>query len=212
MVKIQEVDLKIALLISILCHSVIFLPLGTSFLSLNSAKVNSIEVTYYTKAKSAPVKTESSQKNNITVEKNRAADLLNTESRTEDKTKKVVSVSENKTDEALIKEQEVKSVADSDLKKIRSYMSYYELLKEQIKRHIAYPESLQDGKVYLNFTLEPNGKLRMIRINEQDSSKDVLLRTAALESIKEATPFPPFPEDFPQQEASFNVVISFQIR
>ena len=104
----------------------------------------------------------------------------------------------------------MKPLVDTGIKITPAYITYYQLLRAKIKRYVEYPNSSINGQIYLDFTLGSNGKLKMIKINEEMSSSNVILRTAALESIKKATPFPPFPDELNQDEATFKIIISFQ--
>ncbi len=199
MVYSKDKNFKIALIISLLCHSVIFFPFGHLFLNIKPPRYKSIEVIYYTILKDEKVQRYASVVDKPTYKK-------------EVVIKKTMPEVISRKKQTFVKKPDVKPIVDAEMKKMPSYVSYYQILRAKIKRNVKYPNSLNEGQVYLNFRLTSDGKLEMIRINEETSTSNVLLRTAALESIQEATPFPPFPEDFKQNEATFNVIISFEIK
>lgn len=98
--------------------------------------------------------------------------------------------------------------------KTPEYKSYYQVIREKIRRFAYYNyRKLQEGEVFLTFSLTSQGELADVAVNEQKSSKDDYLRNIALNSIKEAAPFGDFPEKLKKnQKLSFNVIISFEIK
>lgn len=98
--------------------------------------------------------------------------------------------------------------------KTPEYKSYYQVIREKIRRFAYYNyRKLQEGEVFLTFSLTPQGELSDVAVNEQKSSKDEYLRNVALNSIKEAAPFGDFPEKLKNnQKLSFNVIISFEVK
>ena len=214
MVYSKDKNFKIALIISLLCHSVIFFPFGHLFLNIKPPRYKSIEVTYYAAVKDEKVQRYTSvadkpaYKKEVVVRKRKDEGKARLNKHKEKSMPDVVSGKK----QTFVKKPDVKPIVNAEMKKMPSYLSYYQILRAKIKRNVKYPNSLNEGQVYLNFRLTSDGKLEMIRINEEVSTSNVLLRTAALESIQKATPFPPFPEDFKQNEATFNVIISFEIK
>ncbi|MEK7849899.1 MAG: hypothetical protein AAB213_03695 [Candidatus Omnitrophota bacterium] len=101
-----------------------------------------------------------------------------------------------------------------DTFKTPEYKSYYQVIREKIRRFAYYNyRKLQEGEVFLTFSLTSRGELADVAVNEQKSSKDDYLRNIALNSIKEAAPFGDFPEKLKKnQKLSFNVIISFEIK
>lgn len=98
--------------------------------------------------------------------------------------------------------------------KTPEYKSYYQLIREKIRRFAYYNyRKLQEGEVFLTFSLTPKGELAEVSVNEQKSSKDDYLRNTALNSIREAAPFGDFPEKLKKNlKLSFNVIISFEVK
>ena len=198
--------LGIALIISFASHSFMFFPAGKMSLFNHSKKPTKIEVTYI-----API-----QKNNKkTADAYTKADKLNT--KTIEKTslltaKTVIVKSQKNTNNKVSKIKAIEKArakAYIDIKKTNANLDYQQLLKAKVRNYSYCPNSLSGGEINLSFTLSSNGQLRMIKIIEGTSSDDRKLRFAAIECIKQANPFPPFPENFKMQEATFNVTISF---
>jgi len=101
-----------------------------------------------------------------------------------------------------------------DLDKIDnpSYISYYQIVREKIRR-TAYQNytRAEVGEVYLTFLIFSDGSLKAIHLIEEKSSPSPYLKEISLRSIKEASPFPNFPKELDYPQLSFNVVISFEI-
>ncbi len=92
------------------------------------------------------------------------------------------------------------------------YLNYYQLVRNRIKGEAYKNYSEYDsGKVYLAFVLLSNGTLKQINLIEEKTDANAYLRNIGLKSIKNSTPFPPFPENLKYPELSFNVVISFEV-
>lgn len=101
-----------------------------------------------------------------------------------------------------------------DLDKIDnpSYISYYQIVREKIRR-AAYQNYIRAevGEIYLSFLIFSDGSLRAVQLIGEKSSPSTYLKEIALRSIKEASPFPNFPKELDYPQLSFNVVISFEI-
>ena len=95
-----------------------------------------------------------------------------------------------------------------------SYLSYNETIRQKIKQR-AYTyvndPAFQAGEVYLTFVLKADGTLQAIKIIDERTKANNYLRSIGLRSIKESSPFPPFPKDFNYPELTFNIVISFEV-
>jgi outer membrane biosynthesis protein TonB len=97
------------------------------------------------------------------------------------------------------------------------YLSYNDDMRATISSNIkqrAYMyvnhKDFQAGKVYVTFVLASSGMLKQVQIIEGKTLANDYLRTVALKSIKESSPFPPFPIGFNYPEFTFNLLISFQ--
>lgn len=93
-----------------------------------------------------------------------------------------------------------------------SYVSYYQIVREKIKRAAYQVYTKQEtGEVYITFMISNDGYLKDVRLVEEKSQAAVYLKAIALKSVKDASPFPNFPKDLDYPQLSFNVVISFEI-
>ena len=94
-----------------------------------------------------------------------------------------------------------------------SYANYYSLVRGRIKQRAYFNYSeYYAGEVYVTFILTSDGTLKELQILEDRTTGGQYLRTIGLKSVKEASPFPPFPKELHYPELTFNVVISFQVR
>ena len=92
----------------------------------------------------------------------------------------------------------------------QSLLAYSRTLSERIGQKLKanYSKKGQIGEVHLAFTLLSNGEL----VGEPEilNTIDETLKKAVLLSVKEAGPYPPFPEGVPGTERRFKLVVSFQ--
>jgi TonB family protein len=93
-----------------------------------------------------------------------------------------------------------------------SYISYYQIVREKIRRcaYQNYTRS-ETGEVYVAFVISGDGNLKNARLVEEKSFASEYLKTVAVSSVRDASPFPGFPKELDYPELSFNVVISFEI-
>ncbi|MFA7677832.1 MAG: hypothetical protein WCY34_06695 [Candidatus Omnitrophota bacterium] len=86
-------------------------------------------------------------------------------------------------------------INDKALNKNPAYMSYYRSVREKIRAN-AYQNynNRQKGEVVVNFLLLSDGSLKEINFNE-NSSPDKMLKEIAYVSIKNSSPFLPFPSE-----------------
>ena len=93
-----------------------------------------------------------------------------------------------------------------------SYISYYQIIREKIKRAAYQNYTGSDvGEVAISFIVSNEGYLKEIRLIEEKSCPSAYLREVALKSIKDASAFPKFPKELDFQQLSFNLVITFEI-
>ena len=101
---------------------------------------------------------------------------------------------------------------DMDTINNASYISYYQIVREKIRRAAYQNYSRTDtGEVYLSFIIASNGELKDVHLNDERSSASAYLQQIALRSMQESAPFPGFPKELDYQQLSFNVVISFEV-
>ena len=88
--------------------------------------------------------------------------------------------------------------------------TYYRTLSEKIGQKLRQnaPEKLSAGEIHLSFALLSNGQL----VGEPEVLNTIgeELKKAAIRSVKEASPFPPFPETIPGTQRTFKLVVSFE--
>ena len=92
------------------------------------------------------------------------------------------------------------------------YVSYYEILREKIRRELdrTFQRPLSAGEVGITFILSAQGKL--VKAWVTYSSGIRRLDEVALRSVKRAAPYYPLPKGIEEKDASFNVIISFEIK
>jgi TonB family protein len=116
--------------------------------------------------------------------------------------------------EAIVIKRKVSLPAIIDMAKIDnpSYVSYYQLVREKIRR-AAYQNysSNETGEAYVTFIISSEGYLKDVRLVDEKSSASSYLRQIALDSVANAAPFPKFPKELDYPRLTFNVVISFEI-
>ncbi|MFH1783058.1 MAG: TonB family protein [Candidatus Omnitrophota bacterium] len=112
-----------------------------------------------------------------------------------------------------VKFEEVIEEEKDDAKKA-TYISYYRSVRERISYFatINYPSYnlIHDGEVFLTFVVASNGELLRVSVVDERSTDNQYLRKIALDSIRDASPFPIFPEGLNQYQITFNVIISFE--
>ncbi len=92
------------------------------------------------------------------------------------------------------------------------YNSYYEAVRDKIRK-CAYDNynRYETGEVYLVFVVNNDGSLKDAKIVEEKTQAAGYLKEVALQSLKDASPYPVFPDGLAYPELSFNVIISFEI-
>ena len=94
------------------------------------------------------------------------------------------------------------------------YVGYNDRIRDKIRNRAYFyidDPKFQAGEIYLTFVVTADGNLKDLQIIDDRSNANDYLRTVGLRSVKESSPFPPFPADLPYPELSFNVVISFEV-
>ena len=92
------------------------------------------------------------------------------------------------------------------------YISYYQIVREKIRRS-AYQNYTRNetGEVYISFIISNDGLIKGVRLAEERSSANDYLKSIALRSVNDASPFPNFPKELDYPQLSFNIIISFEI-
>ncbi|HDN86194.1 MAG: hypothetical protein DRP68_03875 [Candidatus Omnitrophota bacterium] len=99
---------------------------------------------------------------------------------------------------------------NKEIKKSPVYMNYYRMIREKIKeKAYSYYNSEESGMVHLSFIVFKNGILKGLNlVDASTTSKELVM--IAIKSIREAAPFPPFPEELNYSQLHFNVSIHFK--
>lgn len=207
--------LCIALLISLIFHLTIFLPLPCFMYPPIKRPLPPLKITYLVpkvtlaqtpRVKESPVlKTETKQIKKETVA-------------TEDKTDKSLNIKKEPLKELVKlpqpKAKQEKIVIPPELPKEKEslYLNYYQAIRNKIRSLVVqnYPRFIACGEVCLYFVLLSNGELKEIKIIEERSSQNQLLKEIAKRSVQQASPFSSFPKDLNQTQLSFNVIIAFE--
>ncbi|RJP28831.1 MAG: hypothetical protein C4533_03305 [Candidatus Omnitrophota bacterium] len=215
---------QIALLISLFLHSAIFIQ--ANFFHNNPAKIKEkeVEINYLKEIKQvkekqlfksellemkAPKAAPDSSLLKPIIEKDKFIPGNKTPGLTEPVFKKPTYAKPD-----IISVKKKISLPPIDLNKIDnpSYISYYQIVRERIKR-AAYQNynGQETGETQITFIIDADGTLRDARLIQEKSSASQYLKKITLDSIDEASPFPPFPKELDYPQLSFNVVISFEV-
>lgn len=104
---------------------------------------------------------------------------------------------------------------EKDVGKKATYIGYYRLVREKIRyyadKNYIKERSTSQGEVFLSFVVTSSGELLHIMIIDKRSAADPLLRNIAIDSVRDANPFPAFPQGMNQYQITFNVIISFEL-
>lgn len=93
-----------------------------------------------------------------------------------------------------------------------SYISYYQIVREKIRRSTYQNYTRNEtGEVYISFIISNDGLIKGVRLVEERSAANEYLKSIALRSVNDASPFPNFPKELDYPQLSFNIVISFEI-
>jgi protein TonB len=205
---------KIALLVSITTHGVVFFSNpNLSKLSIQKA-IRQIEVTYYQiketpktppSTSSIPIKEKIEVKKTVPL----AQDL-------EVKRDLISKLKESLIEKPIIRRDVAIKDDSSQMAEIGrrvEYLNYYQIVREEIRRcaYRNYSRGFAEGEAYISFTLLSNGQLKEAKIIDEKSTHIPFLKEIALKSIRDASPFPPFPKDINSAQLSFNVIISFEM-
>lgn len=94
------------------------------------------------------------------------------------------------------------------------YLSYNDRIRDKIRNRAYFyidDPKFEAGDVYMTFVVTSDGVLKDLQVINERSRANEYLRHVGLRSIKESSPFPPFPVELKYPELSFNVVISFEV-
>lgn len=91
--------------------------------------------------------------------------------------------------------------------------AYKARVRQAVAEHKHYPALArrlrEEGRVVVAFTLESSGALVAVHIKQSSGSER--LDEAALQAVRDAAPFPPFPEGSARQRWEFSLPLSFML-
>ena len=104
------------------------------------------------------------------------------------------------------------AVMEADKIKNPSYISYYQIVREKIRRAAFRSYNGRElGEVTLSFIILNDGGLQKIFLMEEHSSESAYLREIAVNSVKAASPFPGFPKELNYPCLLFRLPIEFEV-
>ncbi|MBU1933116.1 MAG: TonB family protein [Candidatus Omnitrophica bacterium] len=211
---------QFALIASILFHSIFFLAAPHMPFTPSKRALKNIEITYYEIKKPAAKKELANKKSEPLMKRLpdiKKEEILNPPkpiAKKPDEVKQPVKPvaelveAKEKTFEKVVEEEK------DDAKKA-TYISYYRAVREKIRQYADrnYPATrrLGRGEIFLSFVVASSGELLRVKVIEERSVVDRTLRDIAINSIREASPFPPFPKGMRQYQITFNIIISFEL-
>jgi len=91
--------------------------------------------------------------------------------------------------------------------------AYKARVRQAVAEHKHYPtlarRMREEGRVVVGFSLESSGALVAVHIKQSSGSER--LDEAALQAVRDAAPFPPFPEGSARQRWEFSLPLSFML-
>ncbi len=100
----------------------------------------------------------------------------------------------------------------ADPKSKEVFESYFVVVKDrihQVVRRKYSRASVGEGQVALVFILRSDGRLENVWTVEKMSKADILVKNFARTCVRDAAPFPKFPESLGMNRISFNITIIF---
>ena len=184
---------KVAILVSALMHSALFIPIYKTFTTNAESQAGGTVIVDYVATMGGAAQDAGPVK--VTALKTAVSGVRPQES----------VVSAKREARRLLKEQAI-------LKASPVYVNYYQLIRETIRQSLKnyYKTVDAKGDVVLIFILASNGALTAIDVDESKSAQDPALIQIATKSVKEASPFPPFPKELSAPRMSFDLTISFK--
>ena len=94
----------------------------------------------------------------------------------------------------------------------KNYAAYSQLIREKIKGKLKkeYSHYYSDGEVTLFFIIRSDGTLEKFGVDRKKSTDDTKLIKVAVSSLKDSSPFPPFPETLSDEVLPFSLTVSFK--
>lgn len=195
----MDATFRIAVVISTIIHSVIFIPV----FSLRDARENRPIVVDYVKLKDSVI---TPHRPKPILKAAFAPSVLIA--------KADMSANREAGDKSKTAKREARELArkQAPLKGKKDYINYYHLIREKIRGQLKerYVNRHHEGEIVLIFILDLNGSLVVVETDDTRSVQDEFLRRMALESVRDAAPFPPFPKELAVPKMSFDLTVSFK--
>lgn len=108
-----------------------------------------------------------------------------------------------------ISDDAIKQRVEKRIRSTAEYINYYQLIRDKIRSKLLrnYKSNTPEGDVKLIFVLNSEGVLESAQHEKTDNEE---LGRLALRSLKQAAPFRPFPKELTLPRMTFTVTISFQ--
>lgn len=100
------------------------------------------------------------------------------------------------------------------IKSTREFINYFNLIREKIRQKLKtnYMNCGNEGEIHLVFVLNADGSLVAIDTEKDGLAYDKRLARIAASSVRQASPFWPFPKELSLPQMYFNLVVSFKKR
>ncbi|MCG2711455.1 MAG: TonB family protein [Candidatus Omnitrophica bacterium] len=215
---------QITFLVSLVVHAVLFLPMPEIKKS-KQKEINQLDLNYLTleipaKKRVARFKRKKINNKQIALTKQLTKELAqNSVIKKQDikitNPQAVKNLSNQGNDIIKLEQkQQIVTAADEpekkELCKNKSYISYYRLINEQLRQAVIYPTRFTEGEIALSFVLDSDGKLKNVEVMETASLENEILKETAVQIVKRASPFPPFPKNLQHKQLTFNIVFCFK--
>ncbi len=191
-----------AIIISMVLHSVILAPLfNIVALKATQAPDSVVTVDYVTAAE---------PEMNVAVKQARPAEMPNTLV----SKKAAMAANRNMAKNVKAAKTEARELEkeQAGLRASQGYINYYQQIRESIRHRLKnhYKNISAKGEVALIFILRADGALAAIDVDESRLAQNPALIRIAIASVKESSPFPPFPKELSVPKISFDLTISFK--
>jgi len=211
---------KTTFILSLVLHALFFLPLP----KLNFIKdtPTGIPATSYMNISISPVKNTQLQAQKNLVSQNplpeqnihklktpqiKLASVRKIKHKGRKPAKKNIAVNKIKKSKPVITKKETPA---KELSKNKSYLLYDDLITAKLRNSKVYPATFSEGEISVSFVVGSDGRLISVEVLPDNSTGNSILSETAVKIVKNASPFPPFPDDLLRMQLRFSVVICFQ--
>lgn len=194
----MHITFKEAVIISIVIHSAVILPLSGKKIPPRTVRQKDSITVDYIKYKEAETKTPETPKVEVSPKVEMKAAVKPPAEKSPAKSAKDAA------DALAAKQARIMSTKD--------YVNYYQLIREKIRQRLKarYRSYYNEGDVSLVFVLRSDGALVSAAADPERSVRDRALIDTAVQSLREAAPFAPFPKALTLPQMSFTLTVSFK--